>query len=507
MRGGLHLLLATCLAVLVCWAVLPRRSLQARVVGDADAPPSNDANFSGSDAEGDAQPRDQDLEDRSKARTLLSSADPSPRFLALAGRGVVCTNCCISVDPSFVQGEDTVRQAGGVTLKRYLTRWYPNDTVSAWPAHGRELLPGLSHVVWTLEHKNVLFNLAEAANAWRTWIDIGEPVDRVFLWRDPRDNYKWLYSQLRGGPTAPADPPQVLKSPSCFEKVVVGSITKLWTPWSWPWGLRCKRPALSKLDSTWHMGLAAYLQSRLPPVPRQAWTIPPCRAALQLRGAAEGPDREARGRNFLNSKEVAELLEELGFQVDSLDLRAKSMPEAGAIMHASHLVVAPHGAGIANLIFCRPGGHTTVIELHNWGAQKWGYESFAMVFGVRYIPLICSSTRQCPLSPLATEPRVIEEEAAGLIARQDICRQGVHNSEFYDSNHTLRDIQADIPGLRSIAAKVLTRLQDEGICQASSQASPARPGQQPSPEDAYKGRRSTSRPFRWHPKQSTKLSH
>jgi len=67
----------------------------------------------------------------------------------------------------------------------------------------------------------------------------------------------------------------------------------------------------------------------------------------------------ASNRRVANEHEVAELLKAYGFRFVSLE----SLPVSrqAAIFAAAQVVVAPHGAGLTNLVFCSPG--TKVIEL------------------------------------------------------------------------------------------------------------------------------------------------
>jgi len=63
-------------------------------------------------------------------------------------------------------------------------------------------------------------------------------------------------------------------------------------------------------------------------------------------------------RRVDNEPEVAELLEACGFRRVSPE--SLTVAEQAAIFAAARIVVAPHGAGLTNLVFCSPG--TKVIE-------------------------------------------------------------------------------------------------------------------------------------------------
>ncbi len=89
--------------------------------------------------------------------------------------------------------------------------------------------------------------------------------------------------------------------------------------------------------------------------------------ALYLGGAPARADgrrrllisrRKAKDRRIVNEGQVHDLLSELGFEAvtfEDMDVRAQAK-----LMSEAEIVVAPHGAGLSNVVFCPPGG--TVIE-------------------------------------------------------------------------------------------------------------------------------------------------
>ena len=64
-------------------------------------------------------------------------------------------------------------------------------------------------------------------------------------------------------------------------------------------------------------------------------------------------------RRVLNEEHVVQLLSQHGFEV--IKSEGLSMWEQAEIMASCEAVVAPHGGGLSNLVFCRPG--TKVIEI------------------------------------------------------------------------------------------------------------------------------------------------
>jgi hypothetical protein len=70
--------------------------------------------------------------------------------------------------------------------------------------------------------------------------------------------------------------------------------------------------------------------------------------------------RGSRGpRSIVNERELLRALQPLGFRRHRLE----GMPLAAqiALFHRAECVIGPHGAGLANLVFCRPG--TKVVEI------------------------------------------------------------------------------------------------------------------------------------------------
>ena len=71
------------------------------------------------------------------------------------------------------------------------------------------------------------------------------------------------------------------------------------------------------------------------------------------------PRHGAKHRRVINETEVIEFLDNFGFS--SVTLEFLSVPEQAALLANARIVVAPHGGGLTNLIFCNPG--TKVIEI------------------------------------------------------------------------------------------------------------------------------------------------
>ncbi|MGL5511558.1 MAG: glycosyltransferase family 61 protein, partial [Microcoleaceae cyanobacterium] len=68
---------------------------------------------------------------------------------------------------------------------------------------------------------------------------------------------------------------------------------------------------------------------------------------------------QARGRHLINEEEVIEFLNKKGFV--NVFLESMSVKEQAICFAGAKVIVAPHGAGLTNLVFCQP--ETQVIEL------------------------------------------------------------------------------------------------------------------------------------------------
>ena len=89
---------------------------------------------------------------------------------------------------------------------------------------------------------------------------------------------------------------------------------------------------------------------------------------------------KARRRRISNEENVFELLEKKGFEKIVLeDLQLKDQVK---IFQEARVVVASHGAGLANTMFMQKG--QTVIELKSDNNRYWCYFSLARVFGLKY---------------------------------------------------------------------------------------------------------------------------
>lgn len=117
-----------------------------------------------------------------------------------------------------------------------------------------------------------------------------------------------------------------------------------------------------------------------------------CRATLEL------PPSPARRKLFLSRKSARsrsvvnepDLLAALGSDFECVELESMSVREQAALFSEASVIVAPHGAGLANLLFCdRP---VAVVELMHAGAPPpYNYRRLAGLLGHQYMALACES--------------------------------------------------------------------------------------------------------------------
>lgn len=98
--------------------------------------------------------------------------------------------------------------------------------------------------------------------------------------------------------------------------------------------------------------------------------------------------RRARHRQVKNEREVMNTLESLGFV--SICLESFSFREQISLLAGAKVVVAPHGAGLTNVVFCRPG--TKIIEIFPASYIPNCYQIIANLTNLEYYALICDET-------------------------------------------------------------------------------------------------------------------
>ncbi|NEP23036.1 tetratricopeptide repeat protein [Moorena sp. SIO3I6] len=89
---------------------------------------------------------------------------------------------------------------------------------------------------------------------------------------------------------------------------------------------------------------------------------------------------QARHRQVINETEVKELLSQFGFI--TIALESLSVKEQVALFASVKAIVAPHGAGLTNTVFCRPG--TQIIELVSPSYVRTDYWMISQQLGLKH---------------------------------------------------------------------------------------------------------------------------
>lgn len=126
---------------------------------------------------------------------------------------------------------------------------------------------------------------------------------------------------------------------------------------------------------------------------------------------AEGPRRvfisraHSPGRKIVNEEEVAELLSRRGYT--RVFAEEMGFDQQVAMMQAAEVVVSQHGAGLANILFMRPGSSVLELVRQEPGAQRGRpysimptYPRLALGGGLHYFCLLCRAAD--PSEPQAT---------------------------------------------------------------------------------------------------------
>lgn len=122
--------------------------------------------------------------------------------------------------------------------------------------------------------------------------------------------------------------------------------------------------------------------------------------------------RAARRRRLLNEDEVVAAL---GGDFERIELESLSFREEATLLSEASAVVAPHGAGLTNLLFCeRP---TAVVELVHEDAPPDTYRRFAGLLGHPYIAVGCEPEANARLKPGQRNMSASASDVSAAVAR------------------------------------------------------------------------------------------
>jgi len=133
----------------------------------------------------------------------------------------------------------------------------------------------------------------------------------------------------------------------------------------------------------------------------------------------------AKSRRLLNEQELSPLLTEFGFE--TCEFESMSVQEQAQIMTEADYIVAPHGAGLTNLVFCNPG--TRLLEIFGDYIVPC-YWSLANLVGMEYHYYMAEPVNERVAPGHTTRGQVAQRRAKDLVvdiesftkALQTICR-------------------------------------------------------------------------------------
>jgi capsular polysaccharide biosynthesis protein len=91
----------------------------------------------------------------------------------------------------------------------------------------------------------------------------------------------------------------------------------------------------------------------------------------------------ARYRRVLNESEVINFLSPFGFY--AFEMESLSVQEQANVFANAEMIIAPHGAGLTNLVFCQP--QTTVVELVSPHYIRHYYGVISQQLGLKHYTL------------------------------------------------------------------------------------------------------------------------
>lgn len=126
-------------------------------------------------------------------------------------------------------------------------------------------------------------------------------------------------------------------------------------------------------------------------------------------------------RKLVNEPDVKAALAAVGFvavQPERLALSAQI-----ALFANADIIVAPHGAALTSIVFCRPG--TALIELHMNSWVMWNFRRFAAIGGMRY-DCVIGQDDQPPGTPPSNWPHPYTWEVSipAVLAAVDFATRG-----------------------------------------------------------------------------------
>ena len=131
---------------------------------------------------------------------------------------------------------------------------------------------------------------------------------------------------------------------------------------------------------------------------------------------------KARYRRVLNEEELINYLEKFGFE--SVALEERPVAEQIALFYHAKIIVAPHGSGLTNIIFCQK--ETKIIELTSPHYVRHYYPVISQLLGLQHYYLIGEAFACYPLrelmyqNPLTEDIKITKSQLEALIKIIDL---------------------------------------------------------------------------------------
>ncbi|QNE04863.1 glycosyltransferase family 61 protein [Croceicoccus marinus] len=121
--------------------------------------------------------------------------------------------------------------------------------------------------------------------------------------------------------------------------------------------------------------------------------LPPTRKVMISRD-------ESRGRRLLNERELRPVVEHAGFEI--VRMEDLDFGDQVRLMQETRVLLAPHGAGLTNMIFCPTGGH--IVELADPGFPNPNFYALSCSMNLHYWLIQAEATKAA--NPLDRDLRV-----------------------------------------------------------------------------------------------------
>ncbi|MEM1169956.1 MAG: tetratricopeptide repeat protein [Cyanobacteria bacterium P01_H01_bin.35] len=118
----------------------------------------------------------------------------------------------------------------------------------------------------------------------------------------------------------------------------------------------------------------------------------------------------ARYRRVMNEADVVEILSQLGFTYVTPE--SMSLENQIATFAHANIIVAPHGSGLTNIVFCNPG--TKVIELFSPHYLRYYYWHISQLLGLEHYFLIGETFSCYPIRNIMYESSLVEDILVNL---------------------------------------------------------------------------------------------